>query len=92
MEQVRLTDAAIELAEKYSAAGATGAAHRIDAQHIAVATVSHVDALVSWDFRHSVNERRIRTYNAVNLRCGYGAIEIQARSEVIIHGRADETV
>lgn len=44
---------------------------KADAQHIALATVGHVDVLVSWNFRHVVNLQRIRGYNSVNLRQGY---------------------
>lgn len=53
------TDAA-ELADRYIDAGAIGIANRIDAQHIALATVNHVSVLVSWNFRHIVNLWRIQ--------------------------------
>ena len=32
--------------------------------YIAPATVARVDALVSWNFKHIVNLRRIHAYNA----------------------------
>jgi hypothetical protein len=56
---------------------------RADAQHIAIATVARVDALVSWNFKHIVNLNRIHGYNSVNLRRGYPMIEIRAPREVL---------
>ena len=55
----------------------------VDAQHIAIATISRVEVLVSWNFRHIVNLQRIRGYNAVNLRDGYPLLEIRTPQEVI---------
>jgi len=55
----------------------------VDAQHIAIATISRVEVLVSWNFRHIVNLPRIRGYNAVNLRGGYPLLEIRTPQEVI---------
>ena len=53
------------------------------AQHIAIATVARVDVLVSWNFKHIVNLRRIHGYNSVNLRRGYPTLEIRAPREVL---------
>jgi predicted nucleic acid-binding protein len=58
----------------------------LDAQHIATATVSHADVLVSWNFKHIVNLLRIRAYNAVNLKYGYPLLEIRTPQEVINYG------
>lgn len=58
----------------------------MDAQHIALATVSRVDVLVSWNFKHIVNLERIRGYNSVNLKAGYPLLEIRTPQEVISHG------
>ncbi|MBA5941756.1 MAG: hypothetical protein H0M93_00225, partial [Methanophagales archaeon] len=54
----------------------------VDAQHIAIATVSRVDILVSWNFRHIVNLTKIRLYNSVNLKYGYPLLEIRSPREV----------
>ncbi len=51
--------------------------------HIAIATLSRVEVLVSWNFRHIVNLQRIRGYNSVNLRHGYPLLEIRTPQEVI---------
>ena len=86
-EYVELTEDAVVLANLYIHAGAIGAKNRADAQHIAVATVSRVGVLVSWNFRHIVNLRKIQAYNSVNLREGYPTLEIRTPREVIDHGQ-----
>lgn len=55
----------------------------LDAQHIAIATINRVDVLVSWNFKHIVNLRRIHLYNSINLKYGYPLIEIRSPREVI---------
>ena len=82
-EDVELTEEANELAQRYITAGVIGEAQHIDAQHIAIATVSRVDVLVSWNFRHIVNLQRIHGYNSVNLRYGYPLLEIRSPQEVM---------
>jgi hypothetical protein len=47
------------------------------------AGVARVDVLVSWNFKHIVNLRRIHGYNSVNLRRGYPTLEIRAPREVL---------
>lgn len=72
-----------ELAEAYLARGIVGPGSRADALHVALATVSHADVLVSLNFKHIVNLRRIRLFDAVNLESGYSRIEIRTRVEVL---------
>jgi len=80
---IRLSGEARELAEAYVAHGVVGPGSLADALHVAVATVSGVDVLVSWNFKHIVNLGRIRLFNAVNLEQGYGLIEIRSPKEVL---------
>ena len=54
-----------------------------DALHIATASISKVDVLVSWNFKHIVNYRRMNLYNSVNLKFGYSTIDIRSPREVI---------
>ena len=54
-----------------------------DALHIAIATTSTVDVLVSWNFRHIVNLNKIKLFNSVNLKEGYNLLEIRTPLEVI---------
>lgn len=74
---------AAELAELYIESKVIGSANRIDAQHIATATVHKVDVLVSWNFRHIVSLKRIHGYNSVNMRRGYPLLEIRTPEEVL---------
>jgi len=71
IEPLGLSPEAEELAAAYIQDGAIGTAMRIDALHIALATVARVDVLVSWNFKHIVNLTRIHAYNAVSLKRGY---------------------
>lgn len=86
IEYVKFTEEAGELAQLYIAEGVIGEKSRLDAQHIATATVNHADVLVSWNFKHIVNLLRIHAYNAVNLKYGYPLLEIRTPQEVINYG------
>lgn len=72
-----------ELTEKYMAEKIVGEQYRSDALHIAAATVLKVDVLVSWNFKHIVNLGKIKLFNAVNEREGYGVLEIKTPQEVL---------
>ena len=72
-----------ELADAYIAGGALGGTSRTDALHIALATLAKADVLVSWNFRHMVNWRRIRACNEVNRQNGYPAIDIRTPEEIV---------
>ena len=71
------------LAERYILDGALTLKSWADALHIATATVAGVDLLVSWNFKHIVNARRIRAFNRVNVRAGYSQIDIRKPKEAI---------
>ncbi|MCL0079726.1 type II toxin-antitoxin system VapC family toxin [Dehalococcoidia bacterium] len=82
-EYVILNDESRELARHYIEGGVVSEGYLVDAQHIAIATVSRVDILVSWNFRHIVNLTKIRLYNSVNLKYGYPLLEIRSPREVL---------
>ncbi len=82
-EYVELDEEADTLAQCYLIEGVIVPSKKVDAQHIAIATVNRVDVLVSWNFKHIVNLERIRGYNAVNLKLGYPLLEIRTPQEVI---------
>ncbi len=73
---VQINKEIIKLADTYISEKVVGLSSRDDCIHIAVATISKSDFLLSWNFKHIVNERRIYGYNAVNLLLGYSVIEI----------------
>ena len=81
--RVELTEEAVNLADIYLAEKVVGRTSRSDCFHIAMATVCEVDILVSWNFKHIVNVRRIRGYNAVNMKLGYKTIDIRSPKEII---------
>lgn len=76
---------AITLAEAYVAAKVVTVTSRNDAIHVAYATISRADAIVSWNFKHIVRLDRMKGYNRVNFEKGYGMIEIISPKEVIIY-------
>ena len=88
IEEVAFIAEAFDMAERYISAGVIGASQRVDAQHIATATIYRVDVLVSWNFKHIVNLDRIQGYNSVNLRNGYPLLEIRTPQEVLNYGEA----
>jgi predicted nucleic acid-binding protein len=83
IEKVELTEEATRLAEYYIEENVVGKTSKSDCQHIAIATLNKVDVLVSWNFKHIVNLKRIRGYNSVNLKLGYMMIEIRTPKEII---------
>lgn len=82
-EYLVLEEEAKDLAKKYIKEKAISPKYLIDAQHIAIATVNRVDVLVSWNFKHIVNLKRIHFYNATNLKYGYPIIEIRSPREIL---------
>ena len=82
-ERVAISEESEQLRDAYLAAKVVGRGHAKDAHHIALATVSRADLVVSWNFKHIVHWDKIRMFNAVNLREGYPAIEIRSPREVV---------
>jgi predicted nucleic acid-binding protein len=72
----------LQLRDAYLAAKIVGPASGADAEHIATASVSRVDAIVSWNFKHIVHMDKIRGYHSVNLFRGYPLVPIHTPSEV----------
>jgi len=83
LEFVRLTRNVIDLAELYISEKVVGETSRADWRHIALATINNADVLVSWNFRHIVNLKRIRGYNSINLREGLHTLEIRSPKELM---------
>lgn len=70
------------LFEAYWATGSFRKGSRMDARHLALATVAGMDALVSWNYRDMVNLARKRLVQSVNMRHGYEVLDIVAPPEV----------
>ena len=74
---------ALMLQEAYLKEDILSEKYATDALHVALATVSNVKMIISWNFRHIVNYRKIPLYNAVNKLKGYDPIDIYSPLEVI---------
>jgi len=81
-EHVAESTDSLLLAQKYLDEGILTENYEDDARHIAVATVSEVDILVSWNFKHIVHYDKIARFNAVNALKGYRALQIFSPMEV----------
>jgi predicted nucleic acid-binding protein len=78
-----ISETAYDLQFAYLEAGVLSRKWEADALHVAVATTSGCRAIISWNFRHIVNFRRIPLYNGVNRMQGCGPIAIHTPQEVI---------
>jgi hypothetical protein len=76
-------EAVLSLRDAYLEAGIITEQWSADALHVAIATVAECEMIVSWNFKHIVNFRRIPLYNAVNEKMGYRRIGIFTPQEVI---------
>jgi len=83
LEPLMRTPESARLRDAYVDAGVLPATSSNDAHHVALATVARADLLVSWNFKHLVHFDKMRGFNAVNLREGYGPIEIHSPKEVV---------
>lgn len=77
-----VTTVVLGLVARYEAKKILGAKFRVDMQHIALATIAGVDALVSWNFRHIVRLEKIRLFNAVNVESSFRVLSIRSPREV----------
>jgi hypothetical protein len=82
-EIVYPTAEAVQLQTAYLGAGILTPKWADDALHVAMATVTLCDIIVSWNFRHIVHFQKVPRYNAVNTLNGYGMIAINTPAEVL---------
>ena len=80
-EFIETTSEAIDLATEYITEKVVGQTSYADCLHIALATISRADFLISWNFKHIVNIQRIRGYNSINIKNGYRQLEIRSPRE-----------
>lgn len=88
-EKVLVTPEGLKLAQTYVDEKVVGETSLDDCIHIATATLTSVNMLVSWNFKHIVNIYRIPGYNAVNLRLGLPTLEIRSPKEIVNYGTED---
>lgn len=65
------TREAEELAKIYMERGIVPEKKRDDALHVAIATVTEVDALITWNYKHLANLRKAELFHGISLEMGY---------------------
>ena len=78
-----VSEQAVLLQEAYLKSNALTRRWAEDALHVAIATVARADVLVSWNFKHLVDPRRVRVFNGINLGMGYGLISILPPGDIV---------
>lgn len=84
-ETVYPTEEALQLQTAYLGAGILTPKWADDALHVALATVTQCNVIISWNFRHIVHFQKVPQYNAVNVLNGYGTIAINTPAEVLVY-------
>jgi predicted nucleic acid-binding protein len=77
-----ITEEMKDLGRQYIASGVFSLIMLNDALHVAAASLSQQDVLLSWNFKHMVNRLRRAKVNQVNIARGLPAIEILAPPEL----------
>jgi predicted nucleic acid-binding protein len=80
-----------QLASVYISQAVVTPRYSDDARHVAACTVSRVDYLVSWNFRHLVNIQREQGFNSVNHLQGYQSVRIVNPLQ-LIYGNEDQSL
>jgi predicted nucleic acid-binding protein len=79
------------LARAYLDHGVLTTAFIDDARHVAVCSLSQLEFLVSWNFRHLANERREVGFNRVNILQGRPRVRIVTPT-FLLHGYKEENL
>ena len=72
----------IKLTKRYIKDKIIPASQKLDATHIAVATVNNIDILLSWNFKHIVKKKVRLGVNYINNLLEYNSIEIMTPPEL----------
>jgi hypothetical protein len=80
---LEITTESVVLADKYIEEKVGGQTSNSGCIHIAIATLNYADVLVSLNFKHIVNHRRIRGFNAVNFKFGHKILDIRSPREIL---------
>jgi hypothetical protein len=83
VENLSITDEAMDLAGRYVRDGVIPARYRDDAVHVALAVLNNLDVVVTWNMKHLANVRRIEGINRTNLAMRLPLIRIHTPEEVI---------
>jgi len=77
-----ITDDMRDLANHYVSANVFSPTMFNDALHVAAATMTRQDVILSWNFRHLVNRRRRAQINQINIMLELPMSEIMAPPEI----------
>ena len=83
VELIDIGPETIALHEAYMKANILASRFEQDAMHVALDSVADCAIIVSWNFKHIVNFKKIPLYNAVNISSGYKTTAIHSPMEVI---------
>lgn len=87
--EVEESEETVALAKDYLKYGVLPQKSFDDCRHMAIATCSDSDIIVSWNFKHFVNLKTITRVQAVNKLLGYGELMILPPS-MILEGDDEE--
>lgn len=82
-DNVATTFEAKMLSNLYAEIGGLPPKSRVDALHLAIASVHGCNAILSWNFKHIVNLRAMNAVEAVNIREGYNPLKILSPSMLL---------
>ena len=82
-EYIKLDEKIKKLAEAYIKEEILTDKSINDARHIATATLSGADVMISWNFKHIANFMKIQEYNSINLQQGYRETPIYSPMAII---------
>ena len=82
-EIAEISEEVLALRDAYLSAGVVTPKSTDDATHVALATISRCDMIVSWNFKHIVHFQKIPKYNAINTLNELKPINIYPPSSVI---------
>lgn len=77
------TEDSLNLADDYIKLGVLSSKSKDDCRHIALATVSDCELIVSWNFKHFVNLKTINKVQAVNKLFGFKEVLILPPSMIL---------
>jgi predicted nucleic acid-binding protein len=83
MDVLEVTKEVEDLADEYVRQGAVPDTYPADAMHIAVASLTGMDFLLSWNFRHLVRRRTRDVVDMVNTMRGMRHISIATPAELL---------
>ena len=83
VENLSISDEAVDLAGRYVSDGVIPARYRDDALHVALAVLNNLDVVVTWNMKHLANVRRIEGINRTNAALNLALIRIHTPEEVI---------